>query len=73
MTQCERVLDHLQRHGEIDPLTSWSTLGVYRLGARIHDLKKQGHTIEARRKEVSNRFGEVCRVACYRLKKGEDQ
>lgn len=67
-TQCERVLEWLEQGNDIDPMQAWSELGIYRLGARIHDLRKRGHPIEKRLKEVTNRFGEVCRVACYSLK-----
>lgn len=67
MTQCERVLEWLQERGDLDPMTAWQELGVYRLGARIFDLRKAGHNIERQLKDVSNRFGETCRVAYYRL------
>lgn len=66
-TQCERVLRHLTDVGPIDPLTSWQELGVYRLGARIWDLRQAGHAIVKETKEVTNRWGESCRVAEYRL------
>lgn len=65
--QNERLLAYLEDHRDIDPLTAWAELGIYRLGARIHDLRSAGHPITSDRKEVENRFGEVCRVARYRL------
>lgn len=67
MTQQERVLDWLKLRGDLDPMTAWHELGIYRLGARIFDLRKDGWNIERRMKDVSNRFGETCRVACYKL------
>jgi hypothetical protein len=67
MTQAGRVLDWLQNRGDLDPMTAWNELGIYRLGARIFDLRKEGHAIERRMKDVSNRFGETCHVACYSL------
>jgi hypothetical protein len=67
-TQNERLLEYLADHQDgIDPMTAWCHLGIYRLGARIWDLRKQGHAIEADTVEVHNRFGEACRVARYRL------
>lgn len=68
-TQCERLLEYLQAHliTGINPLESWQNLGIYRLGARIFDLKKAGYNIIANSCEVTNRYGEKCRVACYRL------
>jgi len=67
MSGTQRLLDHLKEHKEIDPLIAWTKLGIYRLGARIYDLKEAGHKIETRRKVVTNRFGETCIVALYVL------
>lgn len=39
------ILAHLKRFGSIDPLTALREYGVYRLGARIADLRKEGHVI----------------------------
>ena len=48
-------------------MEAWSELGIYRLGARVFDLKASGHDIDRELVPVSNRFGEECRVAQYRL------
>ena len=69
MTQCERLAAWLEKHGEIDPMTAWRELGIYRLGARIHDLRRRGWSIVSTRKRVTNRYGEECKVAFYRLEK----
>ena len=66
-TQNARLLAYLRVHREIDPLTAWRELGIYRLGARIYDLREAGHSIESDRIPVENQFGEECRVARYRL------
>lgn len=68
-TQAERLLSHLNQHGEIDPLSAWTQLGIYRLSARILDLRIAGHDIVMTRKQVKNRFHEDCSVASYRLMK----
>ena len=65
--QCDRLLGYLKVNREIDPLTAWSELGIYRLGARVYDLRQAGHNITSDRKPVENRFGEECRVALYTL------
>lgn len=65
--QTDRLLQYLKTHREIDPLTAWDELGIYRLGARIYDLREAGHPITSDRKLVDNRFGEECRVALYTL------
>lgn len=69
-TQTERLLSYLQQNGSIDPMTAWVELGVYRLGARIFDLKAAGHNITTGTKKVKNRFDEDCRVALYTLEGG---
>lgn len=66
MNQCDRLLERLKR-GPITPLEAWSELGIYRLGARVYDLKEQGHDIAKDLVAVRNRNGEECRVAQYRL------
>lgn len=66
MTQCERLLSFLIRR-PIDPMTAWVELGIYRLGARVYDLKASGYDIKKRTKTVQNRFGEDCHVAEYHL------
>lgn len=69
MTQNERLLMHLKQHGTIQPMEAWSDLGIYRLGARIYDLRDQGYAITRKMVNVVNRFGEECRVAEYQLEK----
>lgn len=67
MSQNDRLLAYLKRHGQINPLEAWQHIGVYRLAARCHDLKCAGHKITKETVAVRNRFGEECRVAQYRL------
>ena len=67
MTQCERLKSYLTEHDAIDPMTAWNALGIYRLGARIFDLKASGIKIISDTVSVKNRFGEECRVASYSI------
>ena len=46
MSQCNRVLQHLQAYGSITPLEAMQEYGIMRLGARIYDLKKMGYSID---------------------------
>jgi hypothetical protein len=46
LTQTNEVLIHLQQYGAITPLEALDKFGCFRLGARIYDLRKQGHDIE---------------------------
>ena len=68
LTQCQRIIRHLQEIGPIDDLTAYSEYGIRRLAARIHDLKAQGYDIEAETKRGKNRYGEETHYAVYRLK-----
>jgi len=70
-TQNDRLLNYLERNGDINPMQAWQELGIYRLGARIFDLKESGVKIDKTTTKVCNRFGEACRVAKYRLVKQE--
>lgn len=67
MKQNERLLEHLQRFA-VTPLDALVILGIYRLAARVCELKKEGHNIEKRMVDVRNKFGETVKVAEYTLK-----
>lgn len=65
MKQVDRIMYWFQNvKPELSPLESWQHLGIYRLQARIHELKKI-HNIETERKAVKNQFDDSCRVANY--------
>ena len=72
MTQCERVLKHLEQHGTITPMEAIKELGIMRLGARIWDLKHEGHDIRRKLVTGKNRHGETVRYAEYRLIRGDN-
>nr|DAI38488.1 MAG TPA: helix-turn-helix domain protein [Caudoviricetes sp.] len=67
MGQCERVLKYMQDFDTINPLQALGDLGVMRLGARIWDLRHQGHQISRRMVTGKNRYGEAVSYAEYRL------
>mgnify|MGYP001557700332 CR=1 FL=1 len=66
MDQCDLLLRRLQR-GPITPLQALDELGIYRLSARILDLKRRGHNIRTEHVEVPNREGRIVHVARYEL------
>ena len=45
MTQSEQILNHLKSGHSITPLEALDKFGCMRLGARVYDLKQQGHDI----------------------------
>ena len=67
MKQTDRLLGYLKSHGHINPLESWSELGIYRLASRICDLRKEGWNIEKEMVSVKNKYGERVTFAEYTL------
>lgn len=67
MTQCERILRHMQDYGSITQAEAISEYGCYRLGARIYDLKKAGHKIKRQIETGENRYREKVTFARYCL------
>ena len=70
LSQKERILRHLKDFGSITPQEAIADYGVYRLGARIWDLKHDGHLIETQYIGARNRYGEPTHFAKY-VYKGE--
>ena len=65
--QREQVLKYMEDFGSITPLQAVADLGIYRLAARISDLKKAGYKITKRMMKAKNRYGKTVRFAEYRL------
>lgn len=64
--QCASLLAALRQR----PLTSLevhTALGIYRAGARVFDLRAEGHRIATDIVPVPNRDGKTCHVARYAL------
>jgi Helix-turn-helix domain len=66
-TQCNRVLAHLEAGKKLTQFEALTELGIMRLASRISDLNRDGHIIRKEMVEVSNRWGEKCRIAQYTL------
>ena len=71
MNQTDKLYRYLKMYRTIDPMQALRELGIYRLGARIWDLREQGINIRTTMKPVKPRKGErkTC-VAEYRLVAG---
>ena len=67
MNQANRVLDLLETGRSITSLDAWNELGITRLAARVHELKKDGYVINKKLISVTNRCAEKCQVAAYYL------
>lgn len=65
MTQCEKVVDYMKRHGSITAREAYWNLGIMRLASRISDLKRQGYLIKSEDIKVTNRDGSESWVSKY--------
>ena len=67
MKQTELVKAYLETHYGITAKQAMEELGIYRLGARIWDLKRQGLPIKSAMIDVPTRNGETTKVKMYWL------
>ena len=67
LTQCERIVRHLNDHGSITSLEAMSEYGIMRLASRINDLKSMGYPIHSERMTGKNRYNETTSYSVYRL------
>ena len=68
MTQCELVLDYMQKYGSITDSEARRELACSRLGGRIYDLKARGVKIMKTWIEFENsKTGNKGRCARYHL------
>ena len=64
MTQEQRIVAYLDKHGEITQREAVN-LGCYRLSARIHDLRQHGIAIKSEVRTVKNADGSHSNIAVY--------
>lgn len=67
-TQCQKILDYIDRFGYITSWQAYADLGITQLGARIFQLKERGYCFEKKRVQTTNRLGEKTHYDEYRLK-----
>jgi hypothetical protein len=67
LSQCEKVLRHLQTYGSLTSLEAVTEYGILRLASRINDLKRMGYNITSKTASGKNRFGETTHYSVYRL------
>lgn len=65
-SQTKRIKAYLQSGRTLTPLGALYSFNCFRLGARIHDLKRQGMNIESELIEITS-DGKTKRVARYTL------
>ena len=67
LSQNDKILEHLKRCRSITTLSAVELYGIYRLSARIFDLRQMGYQIDGQPIEVTNRYGEKCHPFEYIL------
>ena len=58
MSQCDRILDYLERFGSISTMEAFQDLGITRLAARIAEIEHRGISIDRKFETAMNRFGQ---------------
>ena len=61
----EKLLDWFTRRSTITPMEALHDLGIYRLGARVFELREAGHDIHTERLTVTGRDGTTSHPARY--------
>lgn len=67
MTQCDMVLEYMERFGSISPMDAFRDLSITRLAARISDLNRRGVKIKKTVETAQNRFGRTIHYTRYGL------
>lgn len=56
MTQKQRVLDYMRKHGSISQQEAINAFACYRLAAKIFELRRDGNTIKTKKVPFRNEF-----------------
>jgi hypothetical protein len=67
MTQKQLILRYMQEGREISPLDALREFGCFRLGARIHELRRDGWDVVSRLHSYKNHYGQAKTFALYHL------
>lgn len=70
-TQCERIINYLNKYGSITQDIAEKEFGCKRLPSRINELRKDGYKFNTVMETGKNRFGEPCSWVRYFLPKGD--
>lgn len=68
MTQKERILEHLKKHGSITTWDSFELYGDTRLSDKIYRLKKDNYEFDEEWISKKNRYGKPVSFKKYILK-----
>ena len=68
MTQCEKIVEYIREFGSITTMEAFTDLGITRLASRIHDLQREGFSIDREIVKGKNRYGESIHYMKYSFK-----
>lgn len=71
-TQNIRLLKYMKKNGSLTQAEAAEKLGIWRLGARIYDLKRMGYPVKSEMVRDYNRYGTPIRYARYSLEVEEN-
>lgn len=66
-SQCERIVEYMERFGSITTFEAFAELGCTRLPSRINDLRNAGYKILGQFESRKNKFGDLKRYMRYSL------
>lgn len=66
-SQCDKIVEYMQKHGSITQLQAYIDIGCWRLASRINDLRRKGYAIKTETVKIKNRDGNSVPIARYSL------
>lgn len=67
ITQCDRIVEYMKKHGSITQLEAYLDIGCWRLASRISDLRRRGYSIKVETIKIPKRDGGFAPIARYSL------
>lgn len=68
-SQCNKILNHMRSEGSITAAEAVGKYKIYRLAARVSDLKRRGHNVVSTIVRTVDEDGNRSQYAIYRLEK----
>lgn len=61
--QAVKVREYLEKHGTLTPLEAWLNLGIYRLSARVLEIRRSGVKVKTTLVQVGNNGARVAKYS----------
>ena len=73
MTQHQKVLNYIEKHGSITPFEAFRDLGITKLATRISEMRKRGKEFKIEMVQGKNRDEEPVRYAKYSFPESDNE